>query len=65
MSEPRQLRVHALFRLPELTELPGVAAISRGDTATIDEIHYDTDDLRLFRWASSHPSARRPRQGWR
>ena len=66
MSEPRQLRVHALFRLPELTELPGVAAISRGDTATIDEIHYDTDDLRLFRWGVVLTRRQGgPDKGWR
>ncbi|MFN8125208.1 MAG: CHAD domain-containing protein [Candidatus Nanopelagicales bacterium] len=45
-----RLRVHALFRLPELDDLPGVSAIEGGDTVTVDDVHFDTEDLRLFRW---------------
>ncbi len=46
----RKLRVHALFRLPMLTTVPGVASVERLPTVTLTNHYFDTPDLRLFRW---------------
>lgn len=47
----RKLRVHGLFRLPDLVSgATGIARIVREDTRTLDAVYYDTVDLRLFRW---------------
>lgn len=47
----RKLRVHALFRLPELDGLsPRVSTIDRQDTRSMTAVYHDTEDLRLFRW---------------
>ncbi len=47
----RQLRVHALFRVPVLDGvLPQVAKSERQETVTITEVFHDSEDLRLFRW---------------
>lgn len=46
----KKLRVHALFRLPELSALPGIGAIEQQETRTLSAVYHDTEDLRLFRW---------------
>jgi CHAD domain-containing protein len=45
----QKLRVHALFRLPELT-VDGVASVEQEPTRTMTAVYHDTADLRLFRW---------------
>ncbi len=62
-AEDRRLRVHALFRMPELVgTVPGLAGsvidsgIARVETREpvgLVEVHYDTEDLRLVRWGAS------------
>ena len=48
----RRLRVHALFRLPELDSvLPDVAKVELQTPLTVTEVYHDTDDLRLPRLA--------------
>lgn len=45
-----KLRVHGLFRLPDLvSERTGVHRAKRQVTKRLDAIYYDTEDLRLFR----------------
>ncbi len=46
----KKLRVHALFRLPELDNVPGVGTIVPQPTITLTAVYHDTEDLRLFRW---------------
>lgn len=47
----RKLRVHGLFRLPDLTaQDAGVARVVRQEKRELDAVYYDTSDLRLFRW---------------
>jgi len=47
----RKLRVHGLFRLPDLTTTgSGVARAKRQVTRTLTAVYHDTDDLRLARW---------------
>ncbi len=60
-----RLRVHALFRLPALDGLPGVASVELAPTRTTTVVYHDTDDLRLFRWGIT--LMRReggPHEGW-
>jgi CHAD domain-containing protein len=46
-----KLRVHALFRLPELSgAIAGVSAVEREPTRVMTAVYHDTEDLRLFRW---------------
>jgi len=47
----RTLRVHGLYRLPDLTAgATGVAQVKRQETHTTTAAYHDTDDLRLARW---------------
>ncbi len=46
----KKLRVHALFRLPDLSGIEGIGAIEPGETRKLDAVYHDTEDLRLFRW---------------
>ena len=56
----RKLRVHALFRMPELigvvpglggtTVDTGIARVERRETVTMRAAYHDTADLRLIRW---------------
>lgn len=46
----KKLRVHALFRLPDLTDIPGVGEVKPEPTRTLNAVYHDTEDLRLFRW---------------
>ncbi len=47
----RKLRVHALFRLPDLSALsPAVAEVDEQPTRALTAVYHDTEDLRLFRW---------------
>lgn len=49
----RKLRVHGLFRLPDLTlTSAGVSRAKRQITRTMTAVYHDTDDLRLARWGS-------------
>ncbi len=43
----RKYTVPAAFVLPDLTTLPGVAAVTGPEEVDLDAIYYDTDDLRL------------------
>lgn len=45
-----KLRVHALFRMPELNEAPGVARVAPQSVRELRAVYHDTDDLALFRW---------------
>ncbi|MCB0917977.1 MAG: CYTH and CHAD domain-containing protein [Actinobacteria bacterium] len=45
----RKLRVHGLFRLPELSELPGIVEAKAEPTRDLTAVYHDTADLRLFR----------------
>lgn len=45
------LRVHALFRLPDLDgALAGVSKVERQETRSMTADYHDSEDLRLFRW---------------
>ncbi len=45
------LRVHGLFRLPDLSAADaGVTRAKRQVTTTLTAVYHDTDDLRLARW---------------
>ena len=47
----RKLRVHGLFRLPDLPSAgAGVARAKKHATRTLTAVYHDTDDLRLARW---------------
>lgn len=47
----QKLRVHALFRLPELAgAIEGVHEVRQEPTRTLTAVYHDTVDLRLFRW---------------
>lgn len=47
----RKLRVHGLFKLPELaTEATGVSRVVRQEVRHLDAVYYDSAELRLFRW---------------
>lgn len=46
----RKLKVHALFRMPDLTQVPGIGAIEPQDPISLNAVYHDTEDLRLFRW---------------
>ena len=47
----KKLRVHALFRLPELDGVvPGISKVERAPTREMTAVYHDTEDLRLFRW---------------
>ncbi len=45
----RRLRVHGLFRLPDLAEA-GVTGVERGNPQRLESTYFDTEDLRLARW---------------
>ena len=45
-----KLRVHALFRLPELADAPGVARVAPQAVRELRAVYHDTPDLALFRW---------------
>jgi len=50
-AEQRTLRVHGLFRLPDLSVTTAVVTrTKRQATRTITAVYHDTDDLRLARW---------------
>jgi CHAD domain-containing protein len=46
----RKLRVHALFRLPDLSAVPGVAQVAEQRTRELVAVYHDTADYTLFRW---------------
>ncbi len=56
----RKLRVHALFRMPELVGVvpglggtsvdTGIARVEREPTVEMRAVYHDTEDLRLIRW---------------
>lgn len=46
----KKLRVHALFRLPDLARIDGVGTVTEMPTITLTAVYHDTEDLRLFRW---------------
>lgn len=56
----RKLRVHALFRLPDLVGVvpglggttvdTGISRVERRETVEMRAVYYDTEDLRLIRW---------------
>ncbi len=60
------LRVHALFRLPELEEaLTEVSKVERRTARSMTAVYHDSADLRLFRWGVT--LRRReggPEEGW-
>lgn len=50
----RRLRVHGLFRMPDLSAaVSSVARVERLPAHTIYEVYYDTADLRLARWGAT------------
>ena len=50
-----KLRVHALFRLPDLTEALGVERVAPQSVRDLLAVYHDTDDLALFRWRARSP----------
>lgn len=46
----RKLRVHALFRLPELGGLESIGGVDVQKPRSLRAVYHDTQDLRLFRW---------------
>ncbi|HQR81049.1 MAG TPA: CYTH and CHAD domain-containing protein, partial [Actinomycetota bacterium] len=50
----RRLRVHGLFRLPDMAApATGVARAKKQITHTLTTVYHDTDDLRLARWGAT------------
>jgi CHAD domain-containing protein len=45
-----KLRVHGLFKLPDLATAPGVAQVMPQRTRELRAVYHDTADLALFRW---------------
>lgn len=45
-----KLRVHGLFKLPDLSTAAGVAQVMPQRTRELRAVYHDTDDLALFRW---------------
>ncbi|TDD69509.1 CYTH and CHAD domain-containing protein [Jiangella aurantiaca] len=45
----QKFRVHGLFRIPDLSTLPGVSAVDDLGTVELESAYYDTEDLRLAR----------------
>lgn len=45
----QKFRVHGLFRIPDLSTLPGVSAVDDLGVVELESAYYDTDDLRLAR----------------
>ncbi len=53
-ADQRTLRVHGLFRLPDLTAATTVVTrTKRQATRTLTAVYHDTDDLRLARWGAT------------
>ena len=53
-ADQRTLRVHGLFRLPDLTVATTVVTrTKRQATRTITAVYHDTEDLRLARWGAT------------
>ncbi|MEZ5185150.1 MAG: CYTH and CHAD domain-containing protein [Candidatus Nanopelagicales bacterium] len=51
IHQERTMRVHGLFRLPDLSQAnTGVARAKRQVTRNLLAVYHDTDDLRLARW---------------
>ncbi|MDP4015166.1 MAG: CYTH and CHAD domain-containing protein [Candidatus Nanopelagicales bacterium] len=47
----KKLRIHALFRLPQLAgSVEGLSAVEPQPTRDLLAVYHDTSDLRLFRW---------------
>lgn len=46
----RKFRVHAMFKMPDLSGITDVAGVSQEPTRNMTAVYYDTADLRLFRW---------------
>lgn len=46
----RKLRVHGLFRLPDLGALAEVDRVAEQGTRELAAVYFDTEDLKLFRW---------------
>jgi CHAD domain-containing protein len=61
-----KLRVHALFRLPDLTGVcAGVTTVEPQRTFTMRNIYYDTADLKLLRWrVTLRKREGGPDEGW-
>ena len=73
--ETRKLRVHALFRMPELVgRVPGLAGttvdtgltrVERHPSVEVHSVYYDTEDLRLIRWGVTlRRRSGGPDEGW-
>ncbi len=71
----RKLRVHALFRMPDLVGLvpglagttvdTGIARVERRPAVQVHAVYHDTEDLRLIRWgAALRRRAGGPDEGW-
>ncbi len=62
LATGRRLRVHALFRMPDLvgrvpglggtTVDTGIARVDRSPTVQTRAVYHDTEDLRLIRWGA-------------
>ncbi|TXH44860.1 MAG: CYTH and CHAD domain-containing protein [Actinobacteria bacterium] len=60
-----KLRVHGLFKLPELTEAEGVAQVIPQTTRELNAVYHDTSDLALFRWGVTlRRRTGGPDEGW-
>jgi CHAD domain-containing protein len=46
----RKLRVHGLFRMPDLAAVAGVDQVAEQNTRELTAVYHDTEDLKLFRW---------------
>jgi len=71
----RKLRVHALFRMPDLVGLvpglagttvdTGIARVERRPAVQVHAVYHDTEDLRLIRWGVTlRRRAGGPDEGW-
>lgn len=73
--ETRKLRVHALFRMPDLVGVvPGLAGttvdtgitrVERHPSVQVHSVYHDTEDLRLIRWGVTlRRRSGGPDEGW-
>ncbi|MFI0431679.1 MAG: CHAD domain-containing protein [Candidatus Nanopelagicales bacterium] len=60
-----KLRVHGLFKLPEMTEAADVAQVIPQTTRELNAVYHDTEDLALFRWGVTlRRRTGGPDEGW-
>ncbi|SEF10138.1 CYTH and CHAD domain-containing protein [Jiangella alba] len=60
----QKFRVHGLFRIPDLSTLPGVGGVDDLGVVELESAYYDTDDLRLAREGITFRRRSGDDEGW-